>query len=260
MFDSRIVIFIKFWTKIELVFWGASENCPPPPLYVVVPSFGMIWASAFRTDSHSAWPHGGVLKKSSQISGSASDLMNPDEKGPLTLRTTESQRYCWKTSRVEKRSFLVVVRLGVRGTERGSSFLFRIPRPDAELEIYVGFFQKFSVWPSTAATFTGRWRPNRPKIGNGCVKKKGRQFHLPPKIPTLFGYRTWWIFYVCYQTWSNSMIWPSYGRSKLTVQKWRLHTAFEASTRFQATLNAQNLVRSWTYIMFDSRIRISINF
>ena len=71
-------------------------------------------------------------------------------------------------------------------------------------------------------------------------------YQLPLKIPTLFWSKVWWRFRFCYQTWYNSMIWPSYGRSKLT--KNALRNQHQYATLSVHSLDGLNLLERSTIV------------
>ena len=158
---------------------GESETAPP--FYAAVPHFWTFGAPPPRTNGHVAWTHGGVLKKA---------LVN--------LQFCMWAWGSWRETSVHtpyagaptlwwpKRPFLPnsgrfpEILLVLRHTECGLLFLFRIHQPHAELDIDGSFFQDSSVGPSYVAIRTGWWRPDHPKIADGCVKKGGG-FSLSPQ-------------------------------------------------------------------------------
>ena len=77
--------------------------------------------------------------------------------------------------------------------------------------------KNLSLGPRYGAFFAGLRFWDLTNIGhdNG---KRGRGVGLPPKMSTLFKGRIQWKFWFCYQKWPNYMIWPGYGRSKVTGQ------------------------------------------
>ena len=160
------------------------------------------------------------------MSSSALRLGDPEEKGPLTLFLTAPQDFeCQKCCFCPTRDALWEKAWGAIKKSDGMFFSSGSPSSNAELDFHAGFFRNSSVGPSYTAFCTGRFRRDCPKLGNDYVKKGGN-FHLPPKIPTLFLFEIWWKFWFCYQTWSNSMNWPSSGRSTLTENALRAQNQY----------------------------------
>ena len=103
-------------------------------------------ASASRTDSNVAPPHGEILKNSTPNSSSVLGLSDPEKQ-------------CLK-----KKAVLTLKKNGRCHTELGQHFFSPgHPSPNAELEFDMGFFQNSSVGPSYAVICTGQRRLKRPK-------------------------------------------------------------------------------------------------
>ena len=107
---------------------------------------------------------------------------------------------------------------GHRDVGAGGAFLFRIPQMQCRTRTEPGNFSKFIWGAEHCGHLYGAVTPRSSKNGER-LWKKGGNFHFPQKINTLFRCRIRWILWFCNQTWSNSMIQPSSGCSKLTVQR-----------------------------------------
>ena len=77
------------------------------------------------------------------------------------------------------KKLVLVIWLGLCGTDLGLTFLFRIPQTRCRTRDLRWIFQNVSARPSTVAIFTWRWRPNCPKSGNDYIK--GGRLSLSPK-------------------------------------------------------------------------------
>ena len=170
-------------------------------------------------------------KKPTLISSSASWLEDSKETAPQSpchgaLSIILENVPSWKTV------VLVVVRTGLRGEMAGRAFLFITFQSTCRTRDQHGLFKipwlGRALWPSLRGD-------NVPVVQNRERLKKGGHFNFPLKTPSLFGCRIWWMFYFCYQISSNSIIWPSSGRIKLTVQKgkWRI---FKTTVFFLASV------------------------
>ena len=138
-----------------------------------------------RTESDVARPHGRILKNLTYKSSSALGLVDPEEK--------KNSRCFWRRPKFisKKVPFLPnLARFWKKpwGAVKNSVRLFfssGTPSRNAELDLYVSFFQNSYVGLSYAAFRTGRFRRDCPELGNDYVRKGGN-FHLSPKMPTFF--------------------------------------------------------------------------
>ena len=79
-----------------------------------------------------------------------------------------------------KTAVLAVIWLGLRHTERGSLFLFRIPQAICRTRAGRGLFSKFLRGAELRGRLYGAAAPQTSKSGER-VRKKGGQFLLAPK-------------------------------------------------------------------------------
>ena len=94
----------------------------------------------------------------------------------------KSPRSAWRSPNriTTKTAMFAQLRLGMFSSNivrplsyRARAHFFGIPHTTCRTRDDYSFSQHFSSGPRYVAIRKGRWRPNRPKMGNDCVKKGG---------------------------------------------------------------------------------------